>query len=151
MITIIDFDEKYAADFKRLNLQWLEQYNLLESHDLFFLNDPVETIIKKRGCIYLAKEEDTIVGSAALIMEHEGLYELAKMAVQPSHQGKGISKLLLQRCIDKAREWKAVRLSLFSNHQLVNALKLYQQFGFKQVAVEDSPFATADVKMELTL
>jgi putative acetyltransferase len=151
MITIIDFEEKYSADFKRLNLEWLQQYNLLESHDLFFLNDPVETIINRQGCIYLAKEEERIVGSAALIKEHEGIYELAKMAVQPSQQGKGISKLLLQRCIDKAREWKAAKLLLFSNHQLVNALKLYEQFGFKHVEVADSPFETADIKMELNL
>jgi putative acetyltransferase len=151
MIIIVDFEEKYSADFKRLNLEWLEQYNLLESHDLLLLNDPIGTIINRQGCIYLAKEEDNIVGTAALIKEHEGVYELAKMAVQPSHQGKGISKLLLQRCIDTAREWKAIRLLLFSNHQLVNALKLYEQYGFKQVAVEDSPFETADVKMELTL
>ena len=34
MIEVIDFAPEYAADFKRLNLEWLDQYNLTESHDL---------------------------------------------------------------------------------------------------------------------
>lgn len=151
MITIINFEEKYAADFKALNLEWLQKYNLLESHDLMVLNNPLDTIINTGGCIFLAEEGARIVGSAALMKEHEGVYELAKMAVHPSYQGKGISKLLLQRCVDTAREWKAGRLILFSNHQLLTALKLYAHFGFKHVAVENSPFETADVKMELIL
>jgi putative acetyltransferase len=151
MITIINFEERYAADFKALNMEWLEQYNLVESHDLMILNNPVETVINKGGYICLAKLDESIVGSAALMKEHEGVYELAKMAVNSSYRGKGISKLLLQNCINKAREWNAARLSLFSNHQLTAALKLYEQFGFKHVAVENSPFETADVKMELIL
>jgi hypothetical protein len=34
---------------------------------------------------------------------------------------------------------------------LKTALALYEKYGFQHVAVEDSPFATADVKMELVL
>jgi putative acetyltransferase len=151
MISIINFEEKYAANFKALNIEWLQKYNLLESHDIMILNNPVETIINEGGYICLAKHDEHIVGSAALMKEHEGVYELAKMAVDSSYQGRGISKLLLQSYINKAHEWNAVKLSLFSNHQLTVALKLYEQFGFKHVAVENSPFETADVKMELIL
>lgn len=151
MITIINFEGRYAADFKALNMEWLQKYNLVESHDLMILNNPVETVINEGGYICLAKHDERIVGSAALMKEHESVYELAKMVVDPLYRGKGISKLLLQTCINKAREWNATRLNLFSNHQLTAALKLYEQFGFKHVAVENSPFETADVKMELIL
>jgi GNAT superfamily N-acetyltransferase len=69
--------------------------------------------------------------------------------VRPEYQGKGISKLLLQRCLDEAIQLKAKKIMLFSNHQLKKAIQLYEQFGFKHVAVTDSPFTTADIKMEL--
>lgn len=152
MTEIIPYEEKYAADFKALNLEWLDKYNLTEKADLEVLDDPKGTIVDKGGCIFLAREGDEIAGTAALIKEHEeGVYELAKMTVMPKYRGKGISKLLLQRCLQEASYLKAKRVILFSNHQLQTALKLYQQFGFRHIPVEDSPFLTADVKMELVL
>ncbi len=152
MIEIIPYEQRYAADFKSLNLEWLDKYNLTESHDLEVLNDPQKTILDNGGCIFLAREGDEIAGSAALMKEHdEGVYELAKMTVMPKYQGRGISKLLLQRCLQEAAHLRAKRITLFSNHQLQTALKLYEQFGFRHIPVEDSPFLTADVKMELVL
>jgi putative acetyltransferase len=81
--------------------------------------------------------------------EEDGVYELAKMSVTKKWQGKGISKLLLETCLDKAKELGAVKLSLFSNHQLHTALRLYEKYGFRNIELIDSPFETADVKMEL--
>jgi len=151
-ITIIPFEDQYANEFRNINVAWLEKYNLMESHDMVVLDDPRGTIIDGGGCIYLAMDGNKVVGSAALMKEHEeGVYELAKMTVVNNYQGRGISKMLLQQCLDAAKDLKATRLTLFSNHQLQTALKLYEQFGFHHIPVEDSPFATADVKMELVL
>ncbi|MDF2192834.1 GNAT family N-acetyltransferase [Paraflavitalea sp. CAU 1676] len=151
MINIILYEDRYAADFKRLNLEWLDKYNLTESHDLMVLNDPRGTIIDRGGIIYLAQAGDEIVGSAALMKEGEGEYEFAKMAVTPEWQGKGISRLLIDQCMQTARDWKVKKLSLFSNSQLKTAISLYEKYGFRHVKVEHSPFATADVKMELEM
>ena len=151
MIEIILFEDKYAHDFRRMNLEWLYQYNLAESHDLEVLNDPRATIIEPGGCIFLAKENNIIAGSAALVKAGEDCYELAKMSVDAGFRGMGISKLLMNRCIEEAHLRKAKKLVLFSNHQLTTALNLYTQFGFKNIPVTDSPFVTADVKMELIL
>jgi putative acetyltransferase len=73
------------------------------------------------------------------------------MSVAREWQGKGISKLLIEVCLQKAKDVKATKLELFSNHQLLAALKLYERYGFKYVEMKDSPFATADVKMELVM
>lgn len=151
MIEIIDYSDEYATDFRKLNLQWLDKYKLTESHDLMVLDDPRKTILDKGGVIYLAKTGDQIVGSAALMKEHDGVYELAKMAVTDEWQGKGISKLLMETCLAQARKLGAKKLILFSNHQLQRAIGLYTKFGFRHMEVTDSPFATADVKMELDL
>jgi putative acetyltransferase len=151
MVEIITYQPQYQPDFKRLNLEWLDKYNLTESHDLEILNDPEGTVIGRGGQIFLAKEGDTVVGTAGLWKENESEYELVKMAVDPLYRGKGISKLLLDRCLAEAQQLKAHKVFLFSNSQLKTALKLYEQYGFHHVAVEDSPFETADVKMELVL
>lgn len=146
---IIDFSERYHSDFRRINLEWLDKYNLTESHDLMVLDDPKGTILDRGGFIWLAKAGDEIVGSAALMNEGHGIFELAKMSVTKDWQGKGISKMLIETCLKKAREIGVKKLTLFSNHQLQRALRLYEKYGFRNVEVKDSPFATADVKMEL--
>lgn len=151
MIEIIDYAPEYAAAFKSLNLEWLDKYDLTESHDLMVLNDPKGTIIDQGGFIYLAKSGDEIIGSAGLMKEHDGIYELAKMTVAPAFRGKGVSKLLIEKCLSKAKELKAKKLLLFSNSQLKTAIALYEKYGFKHVEVKDAPFLTADIKMELSL
>lgn len=151
MINIILYEDRYASDFRRINLEWLDKYHLTESHDLMVLDDPRGTIIDRGGIIYLAQAGDEIVGSAALMKEGEGEYEFAKMAVTPAWQGKGISRMLIDQCMKTARDWNARKLSLFSNSQLKTAISLYEKYGFRHVKVEHSPFTTADVKMELEL
>ncbi len=148
--TIIDYADQFQTVFKQLNMEWLDRYNLTESHDLQILDNPRSTILDTGGIIYLAECDNQIVGSAALIKEHDGVFELAKMAVAIEHQKKGISKLLLEKCIEKAKALQATKIILFSNHQLKAALGLYEKYGFQYVPVKDSPFVTADIKMELT-
>ncbi len=148
-IEIIEYEEKYQEEFKRLNLEWLDKFNLTESHDLLVLNDPKGTILDRGGFIWLARAGDEIAGTAALMNEGHGIFELAKMSVTKSWQGKGISKMLIETCLKKAKEIGAIKVTLFSNHQLQAALKLYEKYGFRNVEVKNSPFETADVKMEL--
>ena len=148
-IEIIGYDEKFHADFKRMNLEYLDKYNLTESHDMIILDNPEETVIGRGGFLWLAKAGEEIVGTVGIMPEGHGIFELIKMCVAESWRGKGISKLLLETCLQKVKELGGQKLILFSNHQLQTALKLYTKYGFKNVEVTDSPFETADVKMEL--
>ena len=150
-IEIIDYDEKYHADFKRMNLEYLDKYNLTETHDILVLDNPGEIILEKGGFIWLAKAGEEIVGTVGIMPEGHGIFELIKMCVAESWRGRGISKLLMDTCLQKVKELGGEKLILFSNHQLQTALKLYTKYGFKNVEVTDSPFETADVKMELEL
>ncbi|MBS1666261.1 MAG: GNAT family N-acetyltransferase [Bacteroidetes bacterium] len=149
MLTIIDYEDQYEEYFRNLNLEWLHKYNLVETHDLMVLDHPRKTILDGGGYIYLAKSGDEIVGTASLMKEGEGVYELAKMSVSPLYQGRGISKLLIEKCLAKAKEIGAKKIMLYSNSQLQTAIKLYTQYGFQHVPVINSPFVTADVRMEL--
>ena len=151
MITIIEYEEKHHEDFRRLNLEWLEKYNLAETHDLQILDDPKKMILDGGGVIYMAQADQQIVGSSALIRKTDDVYELAKMAVTKQWQGKGLSKQLIEKCLDTARSRNAKKLTLYSNSQLQPALKLYAKYGFYYISAENSPFVTADVQMELIL
>jgi GNAT superfamily N-acetyltransferase len=151
MVEIREYEDRFAEAFRSMNLEWLDKYGLTESHDLQVLDDPRGTIINRGGFIFLAMQGEVPVGSAALMKEGENHFELAKMSVVPDFRGQGISKLLMEQCIRKARELNVWQLFLFSNHQLTSAIQLYEGFGFRHVPVVDSPFETADVRMELVL
>lgn len=151
MISVIEFELKYANDFKRLNLEWLNKFGLTEAADLLMLDNPQKEIIDPGGCIFLAKLDEMIVGSAALRKETFDQYELAKMSVADAFKGKGISKLLIEACLERAKKAGAERIYLSSNSQLTTALNLYQKYGFKYITVKDSHYSTADVMMELII
>ena len=50
------------------------------------------------------------------------VYELAKMAVSPNRQGEGLGQLLLQHCIEFARQRQGKRMILTTNDILKPAL-----------------------------
>jgi len=149
MVRIIDYEDRFAADFKRINMEWLTSYNLVESHDLLVLNDPAGTIVASGGCIFLAQEDGQIIGTAGLAKSHDAQFELMKMAVTPAYRGRGISRLLIEKCIQEAKVRGAGKLMLYSNSQLKTAIGLYERYGFRHLPANDGPFVTADVKMEL--
>jgi N-acetylglutamate synthase-like GNAT family acetyltransferase len=151
MVQIIPYQANYHHAFRELNLLWLHEYNLTESHDLLVLNNPQSTILDRGGFIWLAMENESVIGTAALLREEHEVYELAKMTVAPACRGRGISKQLINTCIEKAKMLSAKKIILFSNHQLQAAIHLYSLYGFRHVEVTNSPFTTADVKMELLL
>ena len=54
-VIIHAYDHQYAADYKRLNLDWIEKYFTVEEHDLEQLENPYAYIISKGGFIFFAK------------------------------------------------------------------------------------------------
>ena len=151
VIEIIEYQDKYHLAFKKMNLDYLDKYNLTESHDMMILDNPEEYVVGRGGFLWLAKAGEEIVGTVGIMPEGHGIFELIKMCVAESWRGRGISKLLMETCLQKVKELGGEKLFLFSNHQLQTALKLYTKYGFKNIEVTDSPFETADVKMELDL
>ena len=81
MAVIIDYEDKYLNDFKRLNLEWLDKFGLTESHDLEILDHPQENVLEPGGFIFLLKEDETIIGTAGLLRMNNETFELIKMSV----------------------------------------------------------------------
>lgn len=150
-IIILDYQPTFAPFFKSINVAWIEQYFKVEEHDLKQLENPEESILTPGGAILFAQYGKEIVGTCALIKTGEHEYELAKMGVDEKHRGKQIGKALLAAAIEKARTLGATKVWLGSSKKLQPALRLYEQFGFQHVALQPSPYARADIRMELSL
>ena len=150
-IEIIAFEPSLAKEFKDLNIAWLQKYFEVEPADEKVLNDPQKEIIKKGGFIFFAKSGNTVAGTVSLLKLKEDVFELAKMAVAESLQGKKIGNLLMEYCIDFAKKLDATKLVLYSNRKLLPALHLYKKFGFIEVPLENSEYKRSDIKMEKVL
>ncbi len=129
-VEIIDFEPRYAGDFKRLNVEWLEKYFAVEPIDERMLSDPLGLIVAPGGAILLARAGDQIVGTCALMKAGDDRYELSKMAVTERFQGRRIGRQLLVATIARFHELGGRELFLESNSVLTPALTLYESAGF---------------------
>jgi N-acetylglutamate synthase-like GNAT family acetyltransferase len=144
--------EEYSADFARLNREWITHFFRLEPSDNKILANPKGEIIDKGGEIFLAVEDDTVVGCCALVHHPDtGRYELAKMAVSPKAQGKGIGTKLGHALIDYARAKGVKSLYLEANTKLVASVKLYYSLGFKKVEMDSPVYERCDLYMEASI
>jgi len=151
-IEIIPFDPKYSADFKNLNLDWLNKYFRVEPHDDEVMGDPKKYIIKPGGNIFFVREGKRILGTVALMKIEDDVFELTKMAVTPEQQGKKIGQKLMEHTLEftKKQGWKT--LILYSNRKLANAIYIYKKYGFVEIPLEgNSPYGRGDIKMKLEL
>lgn len=144
-------DEKDAAAFRDLNLEWIEKYFEVEPNDRKVLSDPNGYIISKGGAIFMAEYNAEIIGTCALVKVNDSTYELAKMAVAPKAQGLKIGYMLGQAIIEKAKALNAKTIYLLSNRTLASALSLYVKLGFKEVPLDSNEYKRSDIKMELSL
>ena len=147
-IEIIDFSSDLKESIKTLNYEWLEKYFQLEEGDVISLSNPQEQIIDKGGFIFYAKLNGDIVGTASLLKKSETIFELGKMAVSGKAQGFGIGTLLLDHCLNFAREKGIQKIILYSNTMLETAINLYRKYGFTEIELESGLYERADIKME---
>jgi putative acetyltransferase len=151
-IAILPFRPELAADFRRLNLDWIERLFSVEDADRKVLEDPESAIVARGGQIFFAIEDGKAVGTVALVRIGAARYELAKMAVASTHQRRGIGEMLGRACVDWARQAGASLVFLQSNRKLDGALRLYQRLGFREaVDPERSEYSRCDIYMELPI
>ena len=143
------FEPGDAAAFRALNEAWIEKYFGLEEHDREILNDPEGYVLAQGGHIFFAVADGVAVGCCALIPISEGVYEVAKMAVAESWQGRGIGRRVLAYTVEQGRKLGARGLYLETNERLANAIHLYESLGFRHLPPKPSPYVRANVFMEL--
>ena len=151
-LIIEPFRPALAPAFTRLNRQWIERLFTIEPADEKVLSDPEGAVIVPGGQIFFARVGEETVGTAAAMVHSPGVFELAKMAVTPAYQRRGVGQRLGQAVIEFARSAGADRLFLLTNSRLALAIRLYERLGFALGPLPpDTGYGRADVYMELGL
>jgi GNAT superfamily N-acetyltransferase len=151
-VQVVEFDDKYAPDFARLNYEWISLFYKIEDHDHDQLDHAREYIVDKGGQIFFALVGDEAAGTVAMIRQNYESFELAKMAVSPNFQGYKIGDRLMEACIAYARDEGVPYIVLESNTRQFAAINLYRKFGFVETPLDpNSQFTRANIRMELRI
>jgi len=116
-------------------------YNLFQHPDSFY---------------FVAELDGSIVGGGG-IFPTSGLpddtCELVKMYLQAECRGKGIGKMLIEKCIETAKETGFKKIYLETMPELKLALNVYEKFGFSYLShpLGDSGHFGCDLWMQKEL
>ncbi len=127
------FDDSLAADFRQLNLEWIEKYFTVEPHDLEQLGHPREHIIDPGGEILFGLIEGQVAGVCAIVKTGSAEFELAKMCIAPQFQGRGLGEAICRQAVATARGMGARRVWLASNRILKPALRVYEKLALQGI------------------
>lgn len=90
--------------------------------------------------LWVAKIEDRIIGTVQLFETAAKAYEgfespipypfIRLLAVHPDWRGHGVARALLQQCVQSSHVWKQPYVYLYTGERMVQAIGLYEKFGF---------------------
>jgi putative acetyltransferase len=130
---IVPFGPNHADGFRSLVADTLREFGFEPDAELDRdLDDPAATY----AALWVAVEDDEVVGSVALRELGGGAVELKRMYLRPDQRGRGLGKELLALALDWARanEMRVVRLD--TSERMVAAQRLYEANGFERVPGE---------------
>lgn len=151
----VQFRKFTATDthrFKALNIEWLETYFVVEPIDDLVLSNPKTKILDPGGHIIMATLNEEVIGTFAFIKKEDGVFEFSKMAIAPTHRGKGYGNSMMQFALRFAEQRHWDKIILYSNTILENSIHLYRKYGFIEIPLEtNSIYSRGNIKMELIL
>ncbi len=103
------------------------------------LNQMFETYQQPNSIYFVVESSNQIVGGAGvspLQNSDENICELQKMYFLEEARGKGLGFQMIQKCLEKAKEFGYQKCYLETLPEMKNAQKLYQKVGFQYI---DSP------------
>jgi len=104
----------------------------------------------RNGWFAVMEMDGLVVGSVGLLPAGDGVMELRKMYLQREWRGRGWGKLLIENALSEARSRDARKVVLETAGVLVEAARLYRQFGFKLLD-QCAPTERCDEVWELDL
>ena len=152
-VEILEYRPEFRKHFERLNRAWLKRQFVIEKHDKQMLSDPEGTIIARGGAVLFARVERKIVGTCALIRHEDGIWELAKLAVDDSARERYVGTKLAGFAVAGARTAGADRVLLETSPSDERALGFFESLGFARIDSNPLParYERERVTMELKL
>jgi putative acetyltransferase len=88
------------------------------------------------SCYFVAEEDGVLIGGCGIYPTPglpTGYAELVKLYLTAAIRGKGIGKMLMDKCYEAAIELGYTHLYLESFPQLAKAVSIYEKAGFKSL------------------
>ena len=95
---------------------------------------PILEIYKEVRSFFVCVDDATVVGTCSLAICLEGLGEVRSLAVKEGFAGKGAGSLLVNACLDEARE-----LGLEEVFALTYTTAFFEKLGFRDTEKEKLP------------
>lgn len=114
----------------------LEDFGAVKQGTVYFdeSTDRLHEVFQKERSAYFVTEINGEVCGGGGFYPTEGLpektCELVKMYVSSAARGKGLGKLLLQKCMDEAKNNGFEKMYIESMPELTNAIAMYKKYGF---------------------
>jgi GNAT superfamily N-acetyltransferase len=138
-----DIDEArklFAEYFDHLRIDY--EFNEKEND----IDNIRQTYISPDGALLILYNKKEAIGCGAIRRIDNESAELKRMYIKFEYQGLGLSKELLEKLIQRARDMGYKRILLDTLPAMSAAIRLYQQFGFTETdrfnenPVEDARF-----------
>jgi putative acetyltransferase len=95
-----------------------------------------ELFREPRSAYFVAEWNNEIVGGGGIYPSAglpDKMCELVKMYLLKKVRGKGLGRLLIQKCLDQAKANGFEKVYIETMPELKQALKTYEKFGFKYI------------------
>jgi GNAT superfamily N-acetyltransferase len=104
------------------------------------------------GSLLIAEYDGQLAGCVALHKSGDRICEMKRLYLRPGFRGKGLGRALAEKIIAEARSIGYQRMRLDTVEPVMkNAVAMYRQFGFREIApYRDNPMAGV-LYMELDL
>jgi ribosomal protein S18 acetylase RimI-like enzyme len=87
---------------------------------------------RPRGFIYLARQDGIVAGCIALKPLADGVCEMKRLYVRPTHRGYGIAQMLALTCLEQAKIIGYSFMKLDTLQRMAPAIRLYTKLGFEK-------------------
>jgi putative acetyltransferase len=133
----------------------LEEFGAAKPGTVYYdeTTDHLSEVFQQKGSTYFVVTIDGLVAGGAGIYPTEnlpaGTCELVKLYLSPVARGKGIGKLLMQKCEDAAREIGYQNVYLETMPELKIAVPMYEKMGYRYLtaAMGNSGHTGCDIWM----
>jgi putative acetyltransferase len=137
MITIRDLRKEDNPQLAKIVKDTLAEFGANHPNTVYY--DPTTNtlfeVFQTPGSKYFLAEIDGEMVGGGGIYPTDGLdddtCELVKMYLLPQARGHGLGRLLIEKCIEAAREIGYKKIYLETMPELKQAMKVYEKFGFK--------------------
>jgi len=120
------FKEKYNFDAEVKVGQEISDYVETHVKDFASLKPP-------NGIVYLLEVDGCIVGMGGLKKLRDDVGEIKRMYIQPSFRGRGYGRKLLNKLLEKGREFGFSTFRLETSRFMEAAQRIYHSAGFVEI------------------